>query len=59
MTSTSDKFKFPEPREFNGKKCNAETWILKLEEYFGARGVQCNNGSTSVTDITYINLAAI
>jgi hypothetical protein len=26
MTSTSDKFKFPEPREFDGKKCNSETW---------------------------------
>jgi hypothetical protein len=30
-TSTSDKFKFPEPREFDGKKRNAETWILRLE----------------------------
>jgi hypothetical protein len=41
--TTSDKFKFPEPREFDGKKRNAETWILRLEEYFGARGVQLTN----------------
>jgi hypothetical protein len=33
---TSDKFKFPEPREFDGRKRNAKTWILRLEEYFGA-----------------------
>jgi len=29
-------FKFPEPKEFNGKKRNAETWIMKVDEYFNS-----------------------
>ena len=34
-----DRFKFPEPKEFNGKKRNAEIWILKIDEYFRSPGV--------------------
>jgi hypothetical protein len=35
----NDRFKFPEPKEFNRKKRNTETWIMKVDEYFNSPGV--------------------
>jgi hypothetical protein len=42
------RFKFPEPKEFTGKKRNAETWIMKVDEYFRSPGVTLPEGRDRV-----------